>query len=409
MPRRTFRVRLCERRLPDLVGVLSSLLSFAFQSKIPSGSGLSTLNLPILPGRKTVNSSDRESRLALVLFGGKRQTFGMSSGTIQLVQEAGSPYLPYRRALLSSAQIKELSTPKPWRAIVDAVICWAWIVAAMSLVAMRTSWWTVLIAIPVIGNRYYALFIIAHDGMHRRLFPTIKRNDFWTDVLALGPIGAITHINNRNHLTHHRHLATLEDPDRHKHACFNKADRPELLEFLSGFGSVWSSAKAVFLTRGRENLQKAPAGPAASSYTPRDFVILASWFAVLAGGLTWFIGWWAYLVLWLFPVYAFMFLGDNFRSFAEHSHPEGDQAADRHRLITYASNPLERMLVAPMNMNYHTAHHLWPSIPYYNLPTADRLMRQHPAAAGLEWRGSYFAYLLTYWSALPIAECKQAR
>ena len=37
------------------------------------------------------------------------------------------------------------------------------------------------------------------------------------------------------------------------------------------------------------------------------------------------------------------------------------------------------------------------------------LMRQHPGAAGLEWRGSYFAYLLTYWSALPIAECKQAR
>src|ERR1700731_13325 len=134
----------------------------------------------------------------------------MSSGAIQLVQEAASPYLPYRRALLSSAQIKELSTPKPWRAIVDAVICWAWIVAAMSLVAMRTSWWTVPIAIPVIGNRYYALFIIAHDGMHRRLFPTIKRNDFWTDVLALGAIGAITHINNRNHLTHHRHLATLE-------------------------------------------------------------------------------------------------------------------------------------------------------------------------------------------------------
>ena len=48
---------------------------------------------------------------------------------------------------------------------------------------------------------------------------------------------------------------------------------------------------------------------------------------------------------------------------------------------------------------FHAVHHLWPSIPYYNLPTADRLIRQHPGAAGLEWRGSYFAYLLTYWSA----------
>jgi len=96
---------------------------------------------------------------------------------------------------------------------------------------------------------------------------------------------------------------------------------------------------------------------------------------------------------------------DNFRSFAEHSHPEEDQAADRHRLITYASNPLERMLLAPMNMNYHTAHHLWPSIPYYNLPEADQEIRQGAEATGIEWRGSYFAYLFRYWSALPISEC----
>ena len=140
-------------------------------------------------------------------------------------------------------------------------------------------------------------------------------------------------------------------------------------------------------------------------YTLRDFVLLAGWLTVAAGGLTWLIGWWAYPVLWLLPVYSFMFLGDNFRSFAEHSHPEGDPAADRHRLITYTSNPLERMLVAPMNMNYHTAHHLWPSIPYYNLPIADAEIRSRPEAAGLEWRNSYFAYLARYWSKLPIADC----
>ena len=333
----------------------------------------------------------------------------MASGALQLVHATRSPYLPYRHALLSAAQIKQLSTPKPWRAIVDAAICWAWILAAMGLVAYHTTWLTVLLAIPVIGNRYYALFIIGHDGLHRRLFPTIKRNDFWNDLLIMAPIGAITRLNNRNHLAHHHHFTTEKDPDRHKHACFNKADRPEFLEFLSGVASFWKSAIAVLLTwQGGKN-RNALARSASDSHTLRDFVILASWFAILAGGLTWLIAWWAYPVLWLLPVYAFMVLGDNFRSFAEHSHPERDQAADRHRLITYTSNPFERMLVAPMNMNFHTAHHLWPSIPYYNLPTADRLIRQHPAAAELEWRGSYFAYLRTYWSALPIAECKQPR
>jgi fatty acid desaturase len=153
----------------------------------------------------------------------------------------------------------------------------------------------------------------------------------------------------------HLHLATPRDPDRQKHACFNKADRIELLAFLSGLASVGHAAKAVFVTRGRANSENRTAQSSlADGYTLRDFVLLAGWLVFAAGGLSWLIGWWAYPVLWLFPVYTFMYLADNFRSFAEHSQPEGDQTADRHRLITYISNPLERMLVAPMHMNYHT-------------------------------------------------------
>jgi len=318
-------------------------------------------------------------------------------------------YHRYRRMLLTPAQIRQLSTPRPARAILDVLLCWGTILAAFSLVAIHPAWWTVLIAFPVIGNRYYGLFIIGHDGMHRRIFPTIQRNDFWNDLLILGPIGAITRINNRNHLAHHLRLASPQDPDRHKHACFNKAERLPFLGFLTGLLSVWHSVHAVFVVRGRAVSHGAGVGFAEDHYKPRDLMILAGCFIVLAGGLTWFIGWWAYPVLWLAPVYLFMFLGDNFRSFAEHSHPEADSLADHHRMITYDSNPIERMFVAPMNMNFHTAHHLWPSIPYYNLPEADRLIRNQPGAAGLEWRGSYFAYLLRYWNALPLAECKQAR
>ena len=207
-------------------------------------------------------------------------------------------------------------------------LCWACILAAFAAVALHPAWWTVLLAIPVIGNRYYALFIIGHDGMHRRVFPTIKRNDFWTDLLILAPIGAITHINNRNHLAHHRHLSSPRDPDRHRHACFNKAEHTELLEYLTGLSSIWTSARVVYFP----HLKKHPAGPAKNAsgddYTARDFFLLAGWLLLLAGGLSWAIGWWAYPVLWLFPVYAFMYLGDNFRSFAEHSQPEGDYAAD---------------------------------------------------------------------------------
>jgi fatty acid desaturase len=78
-------------------------------------------------------------------------------------------------------------------------------------------------------------------------------------------------------------------------------------------------------------------------------------------------------------------------------------------LITFLSNPVERVFLAPLNMNYHAAHHLWPSIPYYNLARADCEIRNLPAAAGLEWRGSYTGYLLRYFRLLPLGDCKHAR
>jgi fatty acid desaturase len=64
------------------------------------------------------------------------------------------------------------------------------------------------------------------------------------------------------------------------------------------------------------------------------------------------------------------------------------------------------MFFAPMNMNFHAAHHLWVSIPYYNLPKADALMRAHPLATSLEWRRSYVGYLIRYALALPLEECR---
>jgi fatty acid desaturase len=320
-----------------------------------------------------------------------------------------SPYLAYRHALLLPTQIKMLSALRPWRPLVSITACWSCILASFAAVAVHPVWWVILFAIPVIGNRLYALSIIGHDAMHRRLLDSVAKNDFWADLLIFAPIGAITRINNRNHLLHHRHLASLDDPDRRKHACFNKAERLPLFGYLSGITSFWSSAKAVFLSSARANQSAENTSLSSFRYSLRDFALLLGWFLVLAGGLSWLIGWWAYPLLWLLPVYSFMFLGDNFRSFAEHSHPENDQMADWHRLITFTSNPVERMLIAPMNMNYHAVHHLWPSIPYYNLPLADQIIRQHPASAGLEWRKSYFTYLLHYWSLLPLTECKPGR
>jgi fatty acid desaturase len=320
----------------------------------------------------------------------------------QVAEPIADPYQVFRKTLLPIGRVRELSALRPWRAVLDAAWCWSWIIAAWAVVALWPSWWTVLLAVPVVGSRYYALFLIGHDGLHRRLFPDHRANDLFNDLFALGPIGAITRLNGKNHLSHHRHLATPLDPDRHKHGCFNKSRRHELLGFLTGLTSVVRSVRHVFFP-------PPPGSGDVERYSPRDCVILVGWQVLLIGGLSAAVGWWAYPVLWLLPVYVFTFLADNFRSFAEHSQPRADDEADRHRLITFVSSPVERLFLAPMNMNCHTVHHLWPSIPYYNLPEADREIRQHPAARELEWRGSYLGYLNRYYRALPLYECRERR
>ncbi len=310
------------------------------------------------------------------------------------------PYREFRERLLDPERVRHYSRLRPSRVVFDTLRCWASILAAWTAVAIWTEWWVVLISIPTIGTQFYALFVIGHDGMHRRLLPSVRSNDLFNDLFALGPIGAITRINNRNHLAHHRHLSTELDPDRHKHCSYNKRTRLRFVTFLTGLANVYPVIRNVFL---RQHFEPANPREMRPRYSIRDIAIIMGWQAALIGGLTLAIGWWAFPVLWLMPCYLFMYLTDLSRSFMEHSHPEPDEEADDHRLITYRSNFFERLLFAPMNMNYHTVHHLWPSIPYYNLPAADREIRKTGDTVGMTWRRSYFAYLWTYFRALPIS------
>jgi fatty acid desaturase len=315
-------------------------------------------------------------------------------------------YAPYRGVLLSPRRVRELTVLRPALVVRDTALLWLTIVAAWAAVAWWTTWWMVLLMIPVIGTRYYALFLIGHDGMHRRLFPNVRRNDLFCDLFLLGPVGGINRYNNRNHLEHHRNLATEDDPDRHKHGCFNKTTTFEYGLFLTGVANLVPAVLNVF-TRAPRKVAASGSG-SRPRYTGRDMLILVGWQAGLIAGLSAAIGWWAYPVLWLVPCYVFFYGADLIRSFAEHSHPERDSVADAHRLVTFVSHPLERIVVAPVNMNYHAAHHLWPTIPYYNLPQADAEMRASSAAArGLLWRGSYVAYLWRYFRALPLPECRR--
>ena len=303
-------------------------------------------------------------------------------------------YQPLRSQILSNEELKRLNEPKPIIAIRDTLISWLIILACWGLVANFTNWFLVLLVIPIIGTQYYSLQVIGHDGLHRRLFKSNKTNDLFTNCFIFAPIFAINRLNRINHMVHHRETSTEEDPDRHKYTHSGKTDRVGFILFITGLANFLPTMKNIFNPdRSRSHSSDKKAG----KHTIFEIALILVWQLALLGGLTYWIGWWAFPVLWLLPVYMFTFVGDLLRVFCEHSMIMDDPEADRtKRLITYSSNPLERMFFAPHNMNYHAAHHLWPSIPYYNLPEADRSIRECSLKDNFIYRSSYLGYIVNY-------------
>ncbi len=76
-----------------------------------------------------------------------------------------------------------------------------------------------------------------------------------------------------------------------------------------------------------------------------------------------------------------------------------EPGTERDRLVSYVSSRIERFFLAPFNMNYHAEHHLFPYVPYYNLPRLRTKLRSAEPAAFVQWRGTYVGFLRRFLAA----------
>lgn len=113
-------------------------------------------------------------------------------------------------------------------------------------------------------------------------------------------------------------------------------------------------------------------------------------------------GWWGYLLMWAGPIYVMTYCADMCRVFCEHSTESGsDEVEVSERLVLFEPSKVEQLILSPMNMHHHIAHHLWPAIPYYNLPVATNLLKARAADSPhtkfkIIYRSSFFGYLFSY-------------
>ena len=103
--------------------------------------------------------------------------------------------------------------------------------------------------------------------------------------------------------------------------------------------------------------------------------------------------WWVWVFMWLLPMATWLPLVSRIRNIAEHALVAQNEADPLRQARTTRANLLERMLVAPYWVNYHCEHHMFTSLPCWNLPMAHRLLQGKGIDARMEIQPGYISLL----------------
>lgn len=317
------------------------------------------------------------------------------------------------RQAVNQAELQRWLKVQPTRAYAELTLDWLGIILAFLAVAWMPTFWMYGLAFVVIGTCQYKLFILAHDAIHGALHPHKKINDRLAIWLVYGPMFMALEDARRNHFKHHRLMGSVGDPDRYLHAFYNKNTPFQFLLFCSGLATFGKTVLKVTpfgrLLKLQDTAVEKPAiaqdsehvSQALNDYFLQRFPVAIAQLLIFDFIFLLPLPLWSYLVLWIAPIYFLVFVPDEIRAFCDHAVLEfPDEWGDRHRLVTFLPNRLEAIVFSPHHMNYHAEHHLWPSIPHYNLPKAHEFVKQR---SQVTIRGSYLAFLWKVLRSLPLS------
>jgi len=278
------------------------------------------------------------------------------------------------------AAIRDLHRLRPSWNLVAVFFVALWCLGAW-LVQSGPHWSLWLLGCTVIGVSIHGLVVLMHEGIHGSLFRS-KALDRWFGF-ALGIPSLVSFTAYRvTHLAHHRYNRTADDPDE-----FTNLTRNGRLLALAFYLWMVAGTFVYFLfhvpvtafTRGK---------PAERRAALMEYGVLG----IVYGAVLWF-GWrfgWlnALLQCWLLPMIVAVICG-NVRGWAEHMMTIPGHPLTQTRTVT--SNAVVSFLT--LNLNYHLEHHLFPGMPWYNLPKLHALLQDDYLRAGAFIYKSYLHFL----------------
>jgi len=279
------------------------------------------------------------------------------------------PYALPKKSLLA------LSAVSTYKSMLAVLLEWLIIASLFYVNAMYENIALLVISIILIGSRLHALGVFMHEATHYRLHPNRKVNDFIGNVFCAWPILTTLTAYRKNHLAHHRHMNTSDDPDWFskidvQYSQFPMMRREIVLSYLKALSGVMFFT--FYLKRTLDISKNEKTDTAKNIDKVKRF---GSYVFILVG--FYFTGYFSLIILlWLIPIMTSLVFFAHIRSVAEHFSLPLEHKLNSTR--TVKANWWEKIFCAPYNVNYHLEHHLYPSIPWYNLPTCHQILCLEP-------------------------------
>lgn len=292
--------------------------------------------------------------------------------------------------------LKDILTPEEFAQVTRKsdfaaarIVAFDWMVIAGTfyLVAIYPNPLSILLAIFILGARQLGFGVIVHETGHRTLFTSPALNDFCGTWLSGYLVFSNKESYMRAHLKHHRDAGTREDPDLsnyHSYPIPTESLRRKVIRDLTGQVG-WRRLKSI-----ARAIRRLPSLDAQTRHYLLGSVIAN---VVLFGVLAAFGHPWLYL-LWIAAFMTTHMLVSRIRQIAEHAAvPDIFDTDPRRHTRTLYINWLERLLVAPHEVNYHLEHHLMASVPIYRLKQLHDLLLKKGFYDGVEFERGYFNLL----------------
>ncbi len=201
-----------------------------------------------------------------------------------------------------------------------------------------SPWWAAPVIVIALCWLYVGLFIIAHDCMHGSLAPGRARLNRVSGQLCVGLYAGFSYSELLgNHIKHHRHSGTHEDPD------FDEHDPPSFLAWYWKFMTEYLSVRQFAVMATQSALYLGVFGAA-----PLNMAVFWVLPAVLSSMQLFFFG-----------------------TYLPHRPAAGDPFTDRHRARSLGYPPWLSLLTC-YHFGYHHEHHLKPGEPWWRLPAVRR-------------------------------------